>query len=120
MVHAIHSSSTAKGYSGSEAGYMIDAEGQTIYFAGDTDVMSDMALFQELHAPQIGLIPIGGRFTMDAKRAAFACNKFFDFERIIPCHYKTFDLLAQSADEFIDAVAPTRVDALDVMASIEI
>lgn len=120
MVHAIHSSSTDTGYSGSEAGYMITAESKTIYFAGDTDVMSDMALFQELHSPEIGIIPIGGRFTMDAKRAAFACNKFFDFECIIPCHYKTFDLLAQSADEFIAAVAPTPVHALDSMGSIEL
>ena len=120
MVHAIHSSSTDDGYSGSEAGYMIAAEGKTIYFAGDTDVMADMALFHDLHQPQIGILPIGGRFTMDANRAAYACRKFFDFELVIPCHYGTFDLLASSPDEFIDAVAPTKVQPLRVLESLEV
>lgn len=123
MVHAVHSSTMNVGgrmlTPGSECGYMIEIGGKTIYFAGDTDVMADMALFQELHAPDIGILPIGGHFTMDAKRAAFACNKFFSFETIIPCHYKTFPLLAQSADEFAKAVAPTRVVALEPMESFE-
>jgi len=123
MVHAIHSSTMDSDgrmlTPGAECGFMIEIGGKTIYFAGDTDVMADMALFEELHAPQIGLIPIGGRFTMDAKRAAFACRKFFNFETIIPCHYKTFPLLAQSAEPFIAAVAPTPVLPLDVMESFE-
>lgn len=119
MVHATHSSSAgpdgAPVYTGGEAGFMISGEGRTAYFAGDTDVMADMALFQELHAPQIGLLPIGGHFTMDAARAAFACRKFFRFETVIPCHYRTFPLLAQSADEFAGLAAPTPVRALEVM-----
>lgn len=124
MVHAVHSSTMDSDgrmlTPGSECGYMIKIGGKTIYFAGDTDVMADMALFQDLHAPDIGLIPIGGRFTMDAKRAAYACKKFFAFETIIPCHYKTFGLLAQSADAFISAVAPMNVVELDVMRSFEV
>jgi L-ascorbate metabolism protein UlaG (beta-lactamase superfamily) len=98
---------------------MIAGEGETIYFSGDTDVMADMALFQELHRPTIGILPIGGHFTMDAERAAFACRKFFTFKSVIPCHYKTFPLLAQSADAFAAAAAPTPVRALDVMESAE-
>lgn len=101
MVAAAHSSSvTVEGrpmYVGAEAGYMIEAEGKTIYFMGDTDVMADMAVFEELHQPEIGIVPVGGHFTMDVARAAFACRRFFDFKTVIPCHYKTFPLLAQSA-----------------------
>ncbi len=101
MVNAAHSSSiTLDGqpvYAGHESGYMIEAEGRVIYFMGDTDVMADMALFEELHKPEIGIVPIGGHFTMDSKRAGFACRKFFNFKTIIPCHYRTFPLLAQSA-----------------------
>ena len=124
MVHAIHSSTFEhegrQVSPGNEVGFMIAGEGKTIYFAGDTDVMSDMALFQDLHAPQIGILPIGGRFTMDAKRAAYACNRFFEFETIIPCHYGTFELLAQSADEFVGAVEKGAVKPLEVMGSVEL
>lgn len=101
MVNASHSSSvTVDGkpmYAGHESGFMIAAEGHVIYFMGDTDVMADMAVFAELHKPDIGIVPVGGHFTMDVARASFACRKFFDFKTIIPCHYKTFPLLEQSA-----------------------
>jgi L-ascorbate metabolism protein UlaG (beta-lactamase superfamily) len=82
---------------------MIAGEGRAIYFAGDTDVHADMGLFAELHRPDIGILPVGGRFTMDQKRAAYACRKFFDFKAVIPCHYKTSPLLAQNADELAAA-----------------
>jgi L-ascorbate metabolism protein UlaG (beta-lactamase superfamily) len=124
MVNAVHSSSaTVDGKPctmGSEAGFMIAAGGETIYVAGDTDVHSDMALYQKLHAPTVGILPIGGHFTMDAKRAAFACREFFSFKAVIPCHYKTFPLLAQSADEFASLIAPTPVKAPAVMERISL
>jgi L-ascorbate metabolism protein UlaG (beta-lactamase superfamily) len=120
MTHAVHSSSQMVDgrpvYLGGEAGFMIRGEGRTLYFAGDTDVFSDMAILQELHRPEIGVLPIGGHFTMDAERAAYACRKFFDFREVIPCHYATFPLLAQSAEPFARAVAPTRTRVLEVMA----
>ena len=37
-------------------------------------------------------------------RAAWAAKKYFDFKTVIPCHYKTFPLLAQSAQPLIDAL----------------
>ena len=119
MVNAVHSSSLAgEGgpiYAGAEAGFMIAGEGKTIYFSGDTDVHADMGIYQDLHKPDIGILCIGGHFTMDQARAAYACKKFFDFKAVIPCHYKTFPLLAQSADALAAAIAPTPVHALDVM-----
>lgn len=122
MVNATHSSSTTLDgkpvYLGAEAGFMIAAGGETVYFAGDTDVMADMGIFAELHRPTIGILPIGGHFTMDAARAAYACRKFFTFKAVIPCHYKTFPLLAQSATAFAEAVAPLPVHAPEVMGSV--
>lgn len=122
MVAAAHSSSvTVEGrpmYVGAEAGYMIEAEGKTIYFMGDTDVMADMAVFEELHQPEIGIVPVGGHFTMDVARAAFACRRFFDFKTVIPCHYKTFPLLAQSAADMDVPGAEIREPV--VMEAIEI
>lgn len=102
LVNAVHSSSIAGAdgpvYAGHEAGFMIEHGGRTIYFSGDTDVMADMGWMNELHAPEIGILCAGGHFTMDMKRAAFAARKFFNFKTVIPCHYRTFPLLAQNAD----------------------
>ncbi len=123
LVNAVHSSSVdgADGpvYAGSEAGFMIEGEGHSIYFSGDTDVMMDMALFQELHHPDIGILCAGGHFTMDMKRAAFAAKKFFDFKVVIPCHYRTFALLEQSAEVMaaalpgVDVIEPEVLQAID-------
>lgn len=101
MVNAAHSSSIASPggpvYSGAEAGYMISAEGHTIYVTGDTDVMADMKIFNDLHKPDIGILCAGGHFTMDMRRASYAAKTFFNFKTVIPCHYRTFPLLEQSA-----------------------
>ena len=114
MVNAVHSSSIASDngpvYAGHEAGFMIAGEGKVIYFTGDTDVMADMAVMQDLHAPDIGILCAGGHFTMDMKRATYAAKKFFAFSTVIPCHYRTFPLLEQSAE-----VMKAGLDGVDVI-----
>ena len=124
MVHATHSSS-AKGehgpvYLGTEAGFMIEHGGRTIYFSGDTDVMADMGIFHELHRPEIGILCAGGHFTMDMRRAAFAAKRFFDFKTVIPCHYKTFPFLEQSAETMKAELPGVNVVEPEVMAPIEL
>lgn len=122
MVNAVHSSTyaadTGPKAGGTECGYMIEAEGHTIYVSGDTDVMADMEIFNDLHAPDIGILCAGGHFTMDMKRAAYACNKFFDFKTVIPCHYRTFPFLEQSADVLIAALPEVTVIEPEVMQAI--
>ena len=119
LVNAVHSSSigTDEGplYTGSEAGFMIAGEGQTIYFSGDTDVMADMKVFNDLHSPDIGILCAGGHFTMDMTRAAYAAKTFFDFKTLIPCHYRTFSILEQSADELIAALPNVDVREPEVL-----
>ncbi len=91
LVDALHSSSSGGVYLGNPNGIVIKAkEGKTVYHMGDTDMFSGMALVAEFHKPDIGIVPIGDRFTMGAKAAAFACKKFFAFKTILPCHYGTF------------------------------
>lgn len=102
MVNATHSASidfTGQGLTpgGSAAGFMIAGEGHTIYVSGDTDIMADMAWMGELHNPDIGILSCGGHYTMDMERAAWAARKYFKFHVVIPCHYRTFPLLAQDA-----------------------
>ncbi len=101
MVPASHSSSLSgpQGpvYAGTESGYMIAGEGHVIYVSGDTTIMADMQWTAEYHRPDIGILSAGGHFTMDMKAAAWAARKYFDFRTVIPCHYRTFPLLEQTA-----------------------
>lgn len=124
MVNAVHSSSlggeNGPVYAGSEAGFMIAGEGRTIYFSGDTVVMADMEIFEALHRPQIGILAAGGHYTMDMARAAFAAKRFFNFETVIPCHYKTFPLLEQSAGAMREALPGVAVIEAEVMAPFEL
>ncbi len=87
---------------GNANGVVVKAPGEpTVYNMGDTDIFGDMALIAEIHAPKIGLVPIGDRFTMGAKTAAMAVKRFFDFDTVIPCHYGTFPIIDASADAFL-------------------
>ncbi len=104
LTKAFHSSSTAGNngpvYLGNPAGLIIRAEGKAIYHMGDTDIFGDMALIEELYQPDVGLVPIGDRFTMGAKQAALACTKFFNFKMIVPIHYGTFPIIDPDASKF--------------------
>jgi L-ascorbate metabolism protein UlaG (beta-lactamase superfamily) len=105
LVQAFHSSGEVVNgvfaQLGHPNGIIIEAQGEpTVYHLGDTAIFSDMKLIDELYKPKIGFVPIGDRFTMGARTAAYAVNNFFDFETVVPCHYATFGLLDQSADAF--------------------
>jgi len=122
MVNATHSSSMASDsgpvYTGSEAGFVISGAGHTIYATGDTDVMADMAIINDLHKPDIGILCAGGHFTMDMTRAAYAARTFFAFKTVIPCHYRTFPLLEQSAQALVDGLPGVQVIEPEVMQAI--
>lgn len=112
---ATHSSSVTKDgqvvYLGNPMGLVIRAEGEpTLYNAGDTGVFSDMALIHEFYRPEIGLLPIGDRFTMNAEGAAYAARKFFRFRTVIPSHYATFPLLVGDASAFSAAMEGSGVE----------
>lgn len=124
MVPASHSStfSTAEGLrtGGSEVGYMLRAEGRCIYFSGDTDIMADMDWMGDYYKPEIGILSAGGHFTMDMKAAAYAAQRYFAFKTVIPCHYRTFPLLEQSAQDLIDGLPGVNVIEPQIMKDIEL
>ena len=122
---AFHSSSTMidgqNVYLGNPCGVVVRPKaGPTIYHMGDTEIFGDMALVNEIFAPTVGLVPIGDRFTMGAKTAAMACEKYFKFDTVIPIHYGTFPIIDQTPDMFIAAakgqnvVVPKVGNALDL------
>jgi L-ascorbate metabolism protein UlaG (beta-lactamase superfamily) len=109
FTQALHSSGTVVDgqyvYLGNPMGIVVQPKsGPSLYHMGDTDVFGDMALIEELHHPQIGLIPVGDRFTMGGRTAAFAVNRYFHFDTVVPCHYGTFDMIAPDPSAFIAAV----------------
>jgi L-ascorbate metabolism protein UlaG (beta-lactamase superfamily) len=100
MTHALHSSGIAEGgrllYGGEAGGYVLHpAGGRAIYVAGDTAVFSDMALYKELYAPELALLPIGDFYTMDPRQAALAA-RLLGVKTVIPIHYGTFPVLTGS------------------------
>jgi len=103
LTQALHSSSSGGVYLGNPCGIVLRTkESKTIYHMGDTDMFAGMALINELYQPSIGIVPIGDRFTMGARPAAFACKKFFQFSTVLPCHYGTFPgMLDATADAFV-------------------
>lgn len=103
LTQALHSSSSGGVYLGNPCGIVLRTrENKTVYHMGDTDMFAGMALINELYQPSIGIVPIGDRFTMGARSAAFACKKFFQFSTVLPCHYGTFPgMLDETADVFV-------------------
>ncbi|UWQ25974.1 metal-dependent hydrolase [Leisingera aquaemixtae] len=124
MVPASHSStfSTEDGLrtGGSEVGYMLIAEGKTVYLSGDTAIMADMEWMGDYYKPDVGILSAGGHFTMDMKQAAYAAKRYFNFKTVIPCHYKSFPVLAQDAKDLIEGLPGVEVIEPEVMKAIEV
>lgn len=126
FTQALHSSAqiTEDGVShalGNANGLMMHFEGEpSLLHMGDTDIFTDMGLINELHQPDIGLVPIGDRFTMGGAVAALACQRFFDFKHAIPCHYGTFPIIDQTPEKFVKGMEglKTRVEAPKVGATL--
>lgn len=95
MTEAFHTTEA-----GAPAGYIITlADGYTIYHAGDTGIFANMAVWGELYAIDLALLPAGGVFTMDARQAALAA-KMLRAKAVIPMHWGTFPVLAQDMGDF--------------------
>ena len=93
MVPASHTSSFPDGtYGGEPCGYIFRFEGKNIYLAGDTGVMADMQLFPQLFGNiDLAILPIGGHYTMCARKASFAAAELLKTKKVIGCHFDTFE-----------------------------
>ncbi len=99
-VPAFHSSSTPDGhYAGCPCGFVFNIEGQTIYHAGDTCLNSEMKVIGELYEPDMVMLPIGGKYTMDIEQAVKA-SEWLGATAVIPMHYNTFDAIQVDIEEF--------------------
>ena len=100
LVPAFHSSTTPEGqYAGCPCGVVLQIEGRTIYHAGDTCLNSEMKVIGEVYQPDIVMLPIGGKYTMDIEHAAIAA-KWLNATAVIPMHYNTFDAIKVDIEDF--------------------
>ena len=117
FVQAFHSSSYTNEdgipvYLGMPMGVIIEAEGKTIYHAGDTGLFSDMKLIAERHQVDVCFIPIGDNFTMGIEDASYAINEFIKPKISVPIHYNTLPLIEQDPEKFKEAVSQGEVQIL--------
>ncbi|KKB35387.1 metal-dependent hydrolase [Bacillus thermotolerans] len=109
MVQARHTSSYGETegtplYAGEAAGYIFDFhEDRTVYHSGDTNIMMDMKLYQELYQPDVAILSSSGQFTMGPKEAAYAVRNLLDVDYVIPSH--TFPIKEKAVNgEVFDAL----------------
>ena len=76
-------------------GYVVNAGGKRIYFAGDTYEFNDMRGMNV----NLAILPIGGTYTMDVLSAVTAV-KLIRPDYVIPMHYNTFPRIEADAKGF--------------------
>lgn len=92
MVQAKHTSSYGETegppiYAGEAAGYIFAfTDDFTLYHSGDTALMSDMKLIQDVYEPDIAILSSSGHFTMGPKEAAYAVKNLLKVRFVIPSH----------------------------------
>lgn len=100
---------------GQPVGYVVELEnGFKIYHTGDTDVFGDMALIQRFFKPDLALVCIGGHFTMDPERAAYALRELIRPKQVIPIHYGTYPVINRTPAELKAALGNAPIKVLDV------
>jgi L-ascorbate metabolism protein UlaG (beta-lactamase superfamily) len=113
MTHAVHSCGILDDgkilYGGEAAGYVLRfADSRAMYFAGDTNVFSDMDLIRQLYHPELAVLPIGDLYTMSPYEAALAC-RLLQPKKVIPMHFGTFPPLTGTPEQL-----RARTSGLDV------
>jgi L-ascorbate metabolism protein UlaG (beta-lactamase superfamily) len=114
MTHAVHSCGILDDgkiiYGGEAAGYVMRLpDDRTIYFAGDTNVFSDMQLIEQLYRPELVFLPIGDLYTMSPYEAAMAC-KLLKPKRVIPMHFGTFPPLTGTPNQLRDLITDLEIE----------
>ncbi|HEY1342295.1 MAG TPA: metal-dependent hydrolase [Bryobacteraceae bacterium] len=114
MTHAVHSCGILDDgkiiYGGEAAGYVMRlADGRALYFAGDTNVFSDMHLIEQLYKPELAFLPIGDLFTMSPVEAAMAC-RLLRARKVVPMHFGTFPPLTGRPEKLQELVEDLETD----------
>ncbi|MBS4036392.1 MAG: MBL fold metallo-hydrolase [Ignavibacterium sp.] len=85
---------------GKGVGFVLQIDGERIYYAGDTDKIPEMS---ELGKIDLAFLPIGGTYTMNLQEAVETVE-IIDPKIVIPMHYNTFSEIKASPEEFKNLV----------------
>ena len=106
-------------YTGPATGMLVTIGGKTVYHPGDTGLFYDMKLIGELNQIDLAFLPIGDNFTMGIDDAVKAVE-FLRPKKVVPIHYKTWDIINSEPEEFKKKVKGSEVvilkpgDSLDI------
>jgi L-ascorbate metabolism protein UlaG (beta-lactamase superfamily) len=122
LVLAVHGSSLPDGsYGGMPGGFLITTKSnQRIYFAGDTGLFAGMSLIGE-EGIDLAVLPIGDNYTMGPDDA-FRAVKLIQPKQVIPCHYNTWELIAQDPESWkkrVESETDTVVHVLQPDSSLD-
>lgn len=84
-------------------GFIVTVRGQSVYHSGDTYDFFDLSTV----SADVGLIPIGGTYTMDVL-AAVTSLKRMRLKHVVPMHYNTFDNIQANPKDFASRVKQTK------------
>lgn len=104
---------------GEPSGIVIQAEGKTIYHAGDTADFSDLALLKEQFSIDVAFLPIGDNYTMGPEDAARAAKRI-GAKLVVPIHYNTFPVIEQDPQVFIDLLTENEGKIMSVSETLEV
>lgn len=101
-VAATHSSQLPDGsYAANPMGFVITADEETFYIAGDTGLTMDMKLIPMICPPlDFAILPIGGNFTMEYTDVPLAVE-FLACNTIVGCHFDTFEVIKIDKEEVL-------------------
>jgi L-ascorbate metabolism protein UlaG (beta-lactamase superfamily) len=106
---AFHSGGSPKpeggfNYMGVAAGMLIQADGKTIYHAGDTALTLEMQLLGQRNKIDVAMLPIGDNYTMGPDDAV-AAAEFLKAGLVLPMHYNTFPPIQQDPKVFVSKLS---------------
>ncbi|MBK8903003.1 MAG: metal-dependent hydrolase [Anaerolineaceae bacterium] len=103
MTPALHSSGLPDGsYGGDPGGYLVTADGRTLYIAGDTALFSDMSLIGRAGI-DLAILPVGDNFTMGPEDSVLALD-YLKPQMVIPCHYNTWPPITIDVNAWAESV----------------
>lgn len=110
---AHHGSAAGDGleYTGNPCGFLITMGGKLMYHPGDTGLFYDMKLIGDMHPIDLAFLPIGDNFTMGVDDAVKAVE-FLHPKKVVPIHYKTWELIDTEPQEFADKLKDSPVEVV--------
>lgn len=110
FTYARHSSSFPDGtYGGLAGGFVLEAEGKTVYLAGDTCRFAEMAWLGEQFDIDLAFLPIGGDLTMGPDEAVEAA-RMVGAARVVPIHYNTMPVIEADPEAFVASLQAAGLD----------